>query len=157
MGAGISPAKLSIPGYDPKDPGDVGGNSSITTTPSHRHAFDVTSTNNNVDHTHPGTALSSGVHQHGYPGDDQLSFANGVSGWSASSLGGFNYDATSRGSGGAQIWQTTQNGSHSHTIQIGTQNSPHTHGVSGTTTTVGDSSVDVTNPYYALAYIMKVI
>jgi hypothetical protein len=157
MGAGTSPAKLSIPGYVPKNPGEFGGKSSITTTPSHSHAFDVTSTNNNVDHTHPGTALSAGAHQHGYPGDDQLSFANGVAGWTATSLGGFGYDARSVSGGGAQIWQTTQNGSHSHTIQIGTQNSPHTHGVSGTTTTVGNSSVDVTNPYYALAYIMKVI
>jgi len=49
-------------------------------------------------------------HNHGYPGDDQLSFANGTGGWTGISRGGFPYDARSVYGGGAQIWQTTNDG-----------------------------------------------
>jgi Phage Tail Collar Domain len=54
---------------------------------------------------------SFGSHSHGMPGDDQLSFANGVAGWSARSRGGFPYDARSVYGGGAQVWSTTDEGS----------------------------------------------
>ena len=68
-------------------------------------------------------------HYHNYPGDDQLTFANGVAGWASNHDGGFNYDATSTNSGGGKLWRTTA---------------------------VGESAVNKNlPPYYALCYIMK--
>jgi microcystin-dependent protein len=69
-------------------------------------------------------------HRHTMPGDDQLSFGNGVGGWSATSVGNFGYDATSSSSGGnGTMWLTgSTGGSQAH------ENRP---------------------PYYALAFIMK--
>ena len=49
-------------------------------------------------------------HNHGIPGDDQLSFANGYGGWTPTSRGSFPYDARSSYGGGAQIWNTTTDG-----------------------------------------------
>jgi hypothetical protein len=49
-------------------------------------------------------------HSHGMPGDDQLSFANGASGWTSRSRGGFSYDARSSSGGGGQVWSTTDEG-----------------------------------------------
>lgn len=51
-----------------------------------------------------------GTHNHGMPGDDQLSFASGYDGWSPRSRGNFPYDARSSYGGGAQIWETTDEG-----------------------------------------------
>ena len=68
-------------------------------------------------------------HYHNYPGDDQLTFGNGVAGWASNHDGGFNYDATSTNSGGGKLWRTTA---------------------------VGESAVNKNlPPYYALCYIMK--
>jgi microcystin-dependent protein len=163
MGAGTSPAKLSIPGYVPKNPGDAGGKSSITTTPAHQHTF--TTNDHSIAHTHQFFATGNvAPHKHVFPGDDQLSFANGKAQWNANSRAGFNYDATSKGSGGGQLWETSTNldgAGTSVSVQgttagiFETDALNHSHG--GTTNSVGDGSVDVTNPYYALAYIMKVI
>lgn len=50
------------------------------------------------------------AHRHGYPGDDQLTYANGTASWSAVSRGSFAYDARSVVSGGGQIWETTTDG-----------------------------------------------
>lgn len=50
------------------------------------------------------------AHQHGMPGDDQLWYANGAAGWTATSRGTFPYDARSVVSGGGQIWNTTTEG-----------------------------------------------
>ena len=50
------------------------------------------------------------AHNHGMPGDDQLSFANGVAAWDATTRGGFSYDARSGYGGGAQVWNTTTDG-----------------------------------------------
>lgn len=49
-------------------------------------------------------------HNHGMPGDDQLSFANGYGGWTSSSRGSFPYDARSSYGGGGTIWNTTTEG-----------------------------------------------
>ena len=157
MGAGVSLSGGGQPGYTSYAPGATGGTTKITSVISHKHTFSTITDNNNVGHNHGGTTNSAGVHEHGYPGDDQLSFGNGVAGWTASSLGGFPYDARSSYGGGAQIWKTTSNGSHSHTLNIGDQSADHHHAISGETTTVGDATIDITNPYYALAYIMKTI
>jgi microcystin-dependent protein len=51
-----------------------------------------------------------GAHNHGMPGDDQLSFASGYDGWTPRSRGNFPYDARSGYGGGAQIWETTDEG-----------------------------------------------
>jgi len=159
MGAGTSPAKLSIPGYVPKVPGDAGGKTSITATPTHSHQF---STNEvTIPHSHQVFgSVSIAPHKHVFPGDDQLSFASGRGNWSANSRAGFNYDATSRGSGGGQLWETTTNldgNGTSGTLNVTSAESSPVHTHTGTTNPTGDSSVDITNPYYALAYIMKVI
>lgn len=55
------------------------------------------------------TAKTSSIksHQHIFPGDDQLSFANGYAGWVASSAATFPYDADSHFGGGGQLWRTT--------------------------------------------------
>lgn len=50
-------------------------------------------------------------HNHGMPGDDQLGFANGYGGWTASNRGNFPYDARSGYGGGGAIWNTTSDGS----------------------------------------------
>ncbi len=49
-------------------------------------------------------------HNHGMPGDDQLTFANGYAGWTSRSRGGFPYDARSVYGGGGNIWSTTDEG-----------------------------------------------
>ena len=68
-------------------------------------------------------------HYHNFPGDDQLTGANGIAGWSNSNDGNFNYDATSTTSGGGKMWRTS---------------------------TEGASAVNKNlPPYFALCYIMK--
>ena len=49
-------------------------------------------------------------HNHAIPGDDQLAFADGYGGWTASSRGTFPYDARSSYGGGGTIWNTTTEG-----------------------------------------------
>lgn len=51
-----------------------------------------------------------GSHSHLFPGDDQLTFANGTAGWANRSAGSFPYDARSVYGGGGQLWQTTDTG-----------------------------------------------
>ena len=51
-----------------------------------------------------------GSHNHIFPGDDQLSYASGVAGWTNRTVGTFNYDANSRLSGGGQLWKTADTG-----------------------------------------------
>ena len=64
----------------------------------------------------PGRGLGSSQldsfksHNHGMPGDDQLSFASGVSDWNGGSRGRFPYDSISNYGGGGQIWNTTSEG-----------------------------------------------
>ena len=54
-------------------------------------------------------------HYHVFPGDDQLTFANGIAGWSNRSAGPYSYDANSSTSGGGQMWTTTD---HAHTHNV---------------------------------------
>ena len=68
-------------------------------------------------------------HYHNFPGDDQLTGANGIAGWSNTHDGNYAYDATSNTVGGGKMWRTT---------------------------TEGASAVNKNlPPYYALAYIIK--
>ena len=137
--------------------GDIGGSSQITTVPAHDHSYSGTTSGHSQGHTHGGVTSSAGVHTHVFPGDDQLSFAAGKNGWAGASVGGFNYDARSFGDAGGRIWQTSEAGQHNHSFTTGLQSVDHTHTFQGRVSNAGSVAVDVLNPYYALAYIMKVI
>ena len=115
-----------------------GGSGDNFNIPDLRDKFIVGAYSDGSDTTYPeikpsatgGTAYGSlPSHYHNMPGDDQLSAANNVAGWTNTSDGTFNYDANSTLSGNGQVWRTT---------------------------TVG-SSTENTNlpPYYALAYVIK--
>lgn len=98
-----------------------------------------------VSHSHTGTTDNQNAdHNHVFPGDDQLAFANGVAGWSAQRVGSFAYDAISSDQGGdGALWRTTnQSSNHQHTFTTSTQ------GASATNANLP--------PYYALAFIMRV-
>ena len=71
-------------------------------------------------HTHNFNGNISGntntdTHYHIFPGDDQLTFANGLANWSNRSAGPYSYDANSSTSGGGQMW-TTSDHSHNHNV-----------------------------------------
>lgn len=155
MGSGVT--KIPMRSATTYAPGDVGGQSFISDVPRHSHTFSSTSGLNNVDHTHAGVTTSANPHYHIMPGDDQLGNASGRAGWSGTSAGGWPYDATSKLSGGGQMWHTSEGGAHSHPFNTGFQSSNHTHDVSGTTSVVGPASVNILPPYYSLAYIIKII
>jgi hypothetical protein len=136
---------------------DVGGSSSITQVPAHQHSYSATTDANSENHTHSGITSNQGSHNHVFPGDDQLSFANGIGGWTANSVASFGYDARSVTGGAGQLWNTTNAGQHNHTFTTGNQSSSHNHNIEGDTSVTGVSSVSILNPYWALAFIIKVI
>ena len=68
-------------------------------------------------------------HYHNFPGDDQLSGANGLAGWTNTHDGNYSYDAVSNTSGGGKMWRTSTKGSSATNANL--------------------------PPYYALCYIMK--
>ena len=98
-----------------------------------------------VSHSNTGTTGGVSVdHYHIFPGDDQLAFANGVAGWSALSNGSFGYDAVSGNRGGGQLWRTSGISEN------------HVHGFG--TSAEGSSATNANlPPYYALAFIMRVL
>ena len=107
-------------------------------TPDLRNKFIVGANTSTGDTTYPGVSVGATggskdatlpSHYHNFPGDDQLSGANGIAGWSNTHDGNYNYDATSNTVGGGKMWRTT------------------TEGASATNANLP--------PYYALAYIMK--
>ena len=64
----------------------------------------------NKQHNHSAsatTSISPSAHNHVFPGDDQLAFANGQGGWTNRTTGTFNYDAKSEGSGNGRIYRTS--------------------------------------------------
>jgi hypothetical protein len=135
----------------------TGGTRTLTNVPMHSHAISGSTSANNVGHTHGGITANAGLHHHVYPGDDMLNLANGVGGWTANSVAPFNYDARSVSGGGGQMWQTSDAGTHSHTFTTSGESTNHLHTFTGNTSNAGSSSVDITNPYIALAFIIKVI
>jgi microcystin-dependent protein len=145
---------------------------------NHSHSDGTLSVDN---HTHNFSGNFNGntdtnTHSHVFPGDDQLTFANGLQNWNNRSAGAYSYDANSSTSGGGQMWLTSDN-SHSHNVSGSysgnTGNSGA--GVSGNT---GDSGAGISGntgsespgtdsqgssatnanlpPYYALCYVIKV-
>ncbi len=137
--------------------GITGGATSLNKIPAHSHTVSGSTTPNSVGHTHTGISNNSGSHNHVFPGDDQLSNANNQGGWTANSVGQFGYDARSVLGGGGQIWQTSNAGVHNHSFTTGPESSNHIHSFSGNTSIEGDVAVDITNPYIALAFIIKVV
>ena len=135
----------------------TGGRSTINQVPAHQHSYSATTDANSESHTHSGITSSQGSHSHVFPGDDQLSFASGTGGWTADSVASFGYDARSVTGGGGQLWKTTTAGQHNHTFTTGNQSSSHNHNIEGNTSVAGVSSVSILNPYWALAFIIKVI
>jgi hypothetical protein len=134
-----------------------GGQRSINNVVAHSHSVSGTTSVNNVGHTHGGVTNNAGNHKHVFPGDDQLFNANNRGGWTANSVTSFNYDARSVLGGAGQLWETTAAGSHNHTFTTSGESSNHLHTFSGDTSSEGVSSIDITNPYVALAFIIKVI
>ena len=64
---------------------------------------------NNKQHNHGASAtttISPSTHNHVFPGDDNLIFANGQGGWTDRRTGTFNYDAKSQ-SGNGRIYRTS--------------------------------------------------
>lgn len=137
--------------------GDIGGITHITDIPAHDHTYSATTGVQSADHSHGGVTSSAGQHNHIFPGDDQLSFASGRNGWAGVAVGSFNYDARSFGDPGGVMWATSDAGNHNHSFTTGYQSANHTHSFSGRVSTEGKTTVGILNPYYALAYIMKVI
>ena len=113
-GAGDGSSTFNIPNL--QDKFVMGANS------GQMSIYSVGSSGGSADATLPS-------HYHNFPGDDQLTFANGVAGWSNTSDGNFGYDATSNNAGGGKLWRTTTEGASA----LG-KNLP---------------------PYYALAYIIQ--
>ena len=149
----------------------TGGASTVTlaTTnlPSHTHSISATGTSGStsVDHTHTfsGTTASAGTHTHGItdPGHRHQT----AEGLGAQGSGG---NALIQGFSPTQFSSTNTTditinsaGSHDHTYSGTTSaasSTSHTHSlsVSGTSGATGSgTAVNVLNPYYALAYIMK--
>jgi hypothetical protein len=89
-----------------------------------------------ISHTH---GVNDPGHNHIFPGDDQLSFANGTAGWTVRSAGGFHYDADSGYRGAGQMWRTTDSDTAITVNSAGSGNG------------IGKNLP----PYYALCYIMK--
>jgi hypothetical protein len=163
-------------------PGNTGGSGTVTLSisnlPGHTHSFTgsgVTGAGGAHSHTASTAVSDTGHihivtdpgHYHIMPGDDQLAFANGYGGWTATSAAGFPYDAISNHGGGGQLWRTTSSTT-GITIAAGQANlvgsttvstaSDHTHTVSvtGTTQSTGTgSAINTLPPYYALCYIQK--
>jgi microcystin-dependent protein len=145
----------NLPGSSPLRPG-------ITKTPDLRDRFIVGSGSNyaigatggsievklEIDeipsHNHGGgTKGQTANHRHAFPGDDQLSFGDGVGGWSSTAVGYFGYDAASKSSGGqGTMWLTAENNQdHAHDINL----------------QGGGLAHENRPPYYALAFIMRVL
>lgn len=126
------------------NPGNTGGNNSITAVPKHSHTFSAT-TNSAGSHGHGGsvTVKSGGSHTH------QVQQTNaGGSGDNNRRIVDYN--------GGSPNYKTSSAGSHSHSATLSINSAgTHSHSVSGTTASSGNSSVDIRPKYYALCFIMK--
>ncbi len=72
-------------------------------------SFASSQTDSNKEHNHTATSttsISPSDHNHVFPGDDNLIFANGQGGWTDRRTGSFNYDAKSQ-SGNGRIYRTS--------------------------------------------------
>ena len=103
--------------------------------------FGTAQGDNNKQHNHSAsgsTSISPSVHNHVFPGDDQIANANGVGGWSNRTTGNFNYDAKSQ-SGAGRVYRTSD-------VTIS----------ASTTVTVNNSAAGEARPRnIALMYVIK--
>ena len=109
--------------------GSTGGVEAVplkqTELPAHTHSFS-------------GTTNTTGAHNHGFPGDDQLIKFSSVR-YNLS-----DYDAESQGGFSPRMYNTTTDGNHTHTF-------------SGTTGSTGSGAAhENMPPYYTLSYIMYI-
>lgn len=135
------------------DPGDTGGQDSITDVPAHTHA-DTFSVDSEGAHTHyAGTyaAASAGAHTHDFSGN-RTDVDNNLAASTANIVTNL-----TNGTNGTDANVTSSDGAHTHDVtgQSGGVVGTHTHGLSGSISSAGVASVDIRPRYYALCYIMK--
>jgi hypothetical protein len=139
------------------DLGRALGSSQADSVASHSHSASLSGTSG-LGGAHNHTASSSvndAGHQHLMPGDDQLSFANGIAGWTARSNGAFSYDATSKSGGGAQVWLTSDSAT-GVTVATSVANAPpHTHDVTVTGSTSATGGTETRPRNVSLTPIIK--
>ena len=109
-------------------------------------------------HTQQGSVTNSGSqttnaselpHSHVFPGDAQLSLADGAE-WTSRPVATFEYDATSASAGAGRIYKTSDEDAHTHTID------GHAHTMEGATTAAGsDNYHNNLQPYLTVVYIIK--
>jgi microcystin-dependent protein len=136
----------------------------------HTHTFSGTTSGQSADHVHSGTTASAGTHEH-----DVRSIATGNLLQHTAGAGATPhriFDGSVTGIPQSKFIAASA-GAHDHTITTGGVSANHTHTYSGTTsdisanhnhtvTVTGTSGAtgsgtafNILNPYYALAYIMK--
>jgi hypothetical protein len=150
------------------------GGTALTTAnlPSHTHPVSLTTGNESNSHTHPvdidGSTNTTGSHTH------TVTAARNTGGANQAPSGTGNFDSS------ANIGSSSA-GSHSHTVNVsgntGARSTTHTHSVSGNTGAAGSGTththtIDTTGahthtingtalrdaiPYYAIAFIMRLV
>jgi len=128
--------------------GATGGSASVTLSeanlPSHTHTFSGT-TGAGGSHSHTGSTGAAGSHTHSATTDEPGGFDVNAA--------GFRYQSSNPGVNGFR--NVNGVGDHTHTLSISAA-ADHTHSFSGTTSAVGSGTgFSILNPYYALAYIIK--
>jgi microcystin-dependent protein len=132
--------------------GVIGGANSVTLTsdkiPSHSHTATVSS---DGAHSHTGSTNTTGSHNHSY---DDAYFAENTGG------GQNNVFGTSAGTDNDNSYRYRPNsgtglsGDHSHTLTTNTEPS-HTHTVTIENTGTSNPTIDITNKYITLNYIIR--
>ena len=132
--------------------GLIGGSDSVTLTsdklPSHSHSGSLSSEG---QHSHTGNTNTTGNHTHSY---DDAYFAENYGG------GQNNVFGTSAGTDNDNTYRyrpnavTVADGNHSHTITTNTESS-HTHTVTINNTGTSNPTIDITNKYIILNYIIR--
>lgn len=123
--------------------GDTGG--SITSSWSHTHSLSGT-TGTDGGHTHTFTVSAEAAHQHQLESDDYV--GSSTTNNEGSQVDGSHYHKFS-----------LQAASHTHTNRNGATSSAgsHSHTVSRTSNSSGSGSLNILPPYYALAYIQRIL
>lgn len=125
--------------------GATGGSATITDVPAHSHGVGNLANATGGSHTHNGNTSVTGAHTHN---------SNAFNAGNTSNNASYPY-ANQSGDNIGNSKLTGSSGDHSHTLTVNASGD-HTHTISGDTGSTGVASVNILNPYYALAYIMKV-
>lgn len=131
--------------------GLIGGADSVTLTsdmlPSHSHSVTVSS---NGEHSHTGSTNTAGNHAHNYL-DAYFAENNGSGGNIYGTGASTDTDNSYRYRPDAV---TDPNGNHSHTLTTNTESS-HSHTVTIANTGTTNPTIDITNKYITLNYIIR--